>query len=627
MPRHLTLGLAVLVACASPAAVPAGAPRDPTPVPAAVPPPFRGVRCLDLPGAPRRNLQLDPRGDLLYERWTHGGADLVRLDLATGAEEPVLTNILGGHRLDDRLVALRDEGRSRRLTIAGPGLPEAPWTPAEHDLTSYALAPRAVLYTTGEGQLFRLSLDAEAPSRLAEGILAVHAADGDAAIVSVATEQGPELALLAPPAPLRLLAAVPGPLTLHSGQLLLGTDEGLAALPLDGGAPSVRPGLELLRGGPFLRRPGALLDPDTLAPRIRFSGAALVEALPVPGGIWALALHDTDRDGHARPLTDEADLCRLELDAAGSLTLPTRTLPRRLAGALPSLRQLLTGDLAGGDLDFVRGALLFRAAGSGPRAREALAARVHDLHRAAVLIVGDHTLELLVHWRGNDRHASVSWDSSNRRPLVRVGGHGLAVDAAPHLAAHELRVAATPEGRHQVTCEGHLELGPRPPWPLELRCAARPRGGGPLLEAARTLAAPTAGAVGFSLELGELDAPPAASELRLRHAGRELALTDPADLADLDDYLRLLDTATALGLRPSDPRDELAHLRARDARHPPPTLERTPDFDVVDLGEQRRRARAVWDLFATHHARHHGQQLRVLRLSGQGGAIRRGELE
>ena len=625
VPRRLALALAAFAACAAPS-VPASAPRDPTPAAAARPPPFRGVRCLDLPGAPRRNLQLDARGDLLYERWTRERADLVRLDLASGAEEPVLTDILGGHRLEDRLVALRGEGPRRRLTIAAPGLPEAPWTPPEHDLTSYALAPGAVLYTTGEDQLFRLSPGAAAPVPLADAILAIHAADRDVILVSVAGEQGPELALLAPPAPPRRLAALPGPLALRSGQVLLDTDEGLAVLPLDlDAAPSLLPGLDLPRGGPFLLRPGALLDPDTLAPRLRFTGAAILEALPVPGGIWALALHDTDGDGRARPLTDEADLCRLELDAAGPLALPTRTLPRRLAGALPALRQLLTGDLAGADLEFARGALLLRAPGPGPRAREALAARARDLHRAAVLVVGDPALELLVRWRGNDRHASVSWDSRSGRPLVRVGGHGLAADAAPHLAAHALRVALTPEGRHRVTCEGRLDLGPRPPWPLELRCAARPRDGGPLREAALALDAP--GAREFSLDLGELDAPPAASELRLRHGGRDLDLTDPAELADLDDYLRVLDVAAALGLRPADPRDELARLRARDARHPPPALEQTPGFDGLDPGERRLRARAVWDLFAAHHARHHGQQLRVLRLAGQRGAIRRGELE
>jgi hypothetical protein len=95
-------------------------------------------------------------------------------------------------------------------------------------------------------------------------------------------------------------------------------------------------------------------------------------------------------------------------------------------------------------------------------------------------------------------------------------------------------------------------------------------------------------------------------------APREL---DPAALADLDDYLRTVDRAAALGFTPAPGRG-----------HAPPRLA-APGFADLSPRERTARAAVLWDLLAAHADRHHHGRLAPVHLAGTAHTIRRGRLE
>lgn len=96
--------------------------------------------------------------------------------------------------------------------------------------------------------------------------------------------------------------------------------------------------------------------------------------------------------------------------------------------------------------------------------------------------------------------------------------------------------------------------------------------------------------------------------------GHGLAL--PAAIADLDDYLRALDRAAALGFSP-----------APGPGHPAPRLAAPPGFADLPARERAARAAALWEILAGHADRHHHGRLAPLHLAGTAHTIRRGRLE
>lgn len=622
--RRLALGLC-LAACAPATPGPAALPPRPAAAPVDAAPPFRGVDCLDLVGAPRRHLQRGPDGALWLERWRLRPAPpgptepallgaLVRVDPTTGREEPVLTDILTAHVRDDHLIALRARGERRVLTVAAlDGSDERPLTPPDHPVSSHAPARDGVLYTTPDGVLHRRRLAADAPERLADDILAVLAElpNGEP-LVHIARPDA-ELAVLRG-GDLHPLGLAPARVTLSEGHVLIDTPSGPRSL--DGATDPA--GLRT--------RPGELDDTDLHL----LARTDVADALAVPAGLWALVRHDTDGDGSRDALLDEADLCRLERGSPSVLALPRRDRPRTLDTAWPALAQLATGDLSQSTLTREAGLLVVRAPGPGPRTLAALRARAAAVHREAAALLGTPDLDLVLEWSANHRHAAVSWDSRTARPALVVGGHDLAVPDAPVRASHRLLSEPLPDGRHRVTCEGHVAHDLPRPLALELRCAARLHPGDPepLAAAAIVLAdmSPETSHP-FTIDLGALDLRPAASDLRAAHPDGDLALADAAALADLDDMLATLDAAAALGFAPPEPPALLGRAHARAFVHPAPRLAAPPDFAGSADVERARRARALWELLAAHADRHHGGRLAPAHLAGTRDVIRRGRLE
>lgn len=673
MPRPVALSLC-LAACA-PAAPggPAAEPPRPTERPASEARPLAagthrsnapgdasGPDCLDLDGAARRHLQRGPDGALWLERWTVRPAprgELVRVDPATGAERPVLMDILTATVAGERLIALRTVGEARgllserrRLTLSAlDGADERPLSPPEHAVTSHALGRSHIFYTTEDGALHRRRLAPEprglddAPGPLADGVLAVHAElpTGEL-LISVARGGRIELAVRTDAGAVRPLGVEPGPLALSTGHVLLDTPGGVAELRLPGsraigdvprdtrrpGAPrSLAPGLHLLPGGLLLGPAGELRDPALPDPLARAAGAAIAEAVPVPEAIWALVRHDTDGDGDLTALADEADLCRLARDPTTPQHLPPRDRPRRLAAVWPALARLAAGDLSRGTLTAEAGALVLRTPDAGPPTLAALRARAAEVHRDAARLVGAPDLDLVLEWAGNDRRADVSWDSRLARPAIAVQARGLAVPDAPVRADHRLTLTPLPDGRHRVACEGHVRHDLPAPAALELRCAARLGPGDPDALAAATAVLrdmPPQTPVPFFLDLGALELRPTASDLWAGHPAGALTIEPPTALADLDDLLTALDRAADLGFVPT-PRSP--HPPARGAVHAPLDLAAPPGFADLPPAERDRRARALWALLAAHAERHHGGRLAPTHLVGTGHVIRRGRLE
>lgn len=523
----LSLALAVSAGSSGPAAPPASASTPATPVrpPGAAAPASpaasTSARCLDLRGAPRRHLQRGPDGALWLELWTRRPeprGDLARVDPTTGSEGHVLSDILAAHVHGPHLIAVRALGDDRsvlhgrrtlsRADLDGSG--ERPLLPPEHALASYALARDAVLYTTQDGALYRRSLSDDHRELLARDTTSVHAAWPDgSALVTLA--DSPALTVRTPsgaPRPLDLA----GPVTSTSEHVLIDSPTGAWSIRDDlVHLPSLHP----LPGGALVRAHDGvqhlhLGDGRTTA----ITGAAIAEALPVPEGIWSLVRHDTDGDGLASALADEADLCLLP--HASRTHLPARDRPRRLAADFTALA---AGDLSAATAAIEHGVLVLRTAAPGPTSVAALHARAAAVHRAAAELAGGPDLDLRLEWAANRRHASVSWDSRVARPAILAGGHG-------HASA-----------------------------------------------------------------------------------------LDPAGRADLDDYLRTLDRAAALGFAP-----------AAGPSHTAPRLA-APGFADLSPRERAARATALWDLLAAHADRHHHGRLAPVHLAGTAHTIRRGRLE
>lgn len=507
----LSLALATSAGPSGPA-VPPGAPTI-----------SAAARCLDLPGAPRRNLQRGPDGSLWLELWTRRPdprGDFVRIDPVTGTEAHVLKDIFAAHVHGARLVVVRPlgddrsplHGRRALLRADLDGTDERPLLPPEHHLGSYVLAHDSVLYTTPGGALYRRALTDPRSEHLADDIAAVHAAlpDGSALVTLTGTDA---LSILTSAGALRPLDLA-GAVLAISEHVLVDSPTGTWSIAND---PVHLPALRPLPGGALARAHDGIQHLHLLDGRSsRVTGAPIAEALPVLEGIWSIVRHDTDGDGQLTTLADEADLCLLP--HASRTHLPARDRPRRLAAEFAALA---AGDLSGATAAIERGVLVLRAPGRGPSALAALHARAAAVHRAAADLAGGPDLDLRLEWAGNHRHASVLWDSRIARPAIVAGGHGH--DGPPEL--------------------------------------------------------------------------------------------DPIALADLDDYLRTLDRAAALGFTPTS-----------GPGHAPPRLA-APGFADLTPHERAARATALWDLLAAHADRHHHGRLAPVHLAGTAHTIRRGRLE
>ncbi|MCE9576598.1 MAG: hypothetical protein K8W52_25850 [Deltaproteobacteria bacterium] len=461
------LGLCALVAaCGATAARPA-------------PPRTVAARCYDLPGASRYSLRL--RGQTAY--WIERSVDydyvgdsglatrLVAFDRASGRATTIATGIDAPFRLlDDGGVLFRRDGAVVLWRAAGGGRVV---TPRGLSVSHFELAPdqRSIVAlasdATNQG-LVALRLDGVGGPRwlgafdalyavTAEGALALR---GDA-LMRAPQDGGPPLTITELPA--THVADV------INGWIVHYDEERFLARPL--ATPDAThditvvgaPGGWLYTLAPdhvFVKRPdgdrmrAARIEGGALRPLPSIlGGAAIIGAEPIPGGVLALVAHDTDHSGAADDDRDEVDVCTLA--ANGDLTLPTRHLPRRLAGAEAQLAAIAAG--AGATwrvFEDAPGPLTVELAHTTAIGADLAAARAAVRAHAAALTqaLGDDEVRIMETW--SDGRTATSYTDGETHRRVTTAGIGRATLADP--GEHDLDVLSATATRADglVTCEG-----------------------------------------------------------------------------------------------------------------------------------------------------------------------------
>jgi len=386
-----------------------------------------------------------------------------------------------------------------------------------------------------------------------------------------------------------------------------------------------RPGDRLLPEGPWLLRPdgkttqllaierGELVPVTSLGPA-RWGAAVRFRQ----GSLAALLVHDTNRDGHHDAKSgDEADVC-VVAPAVRPLTVPERSLSRRLAASLPAMRALLAAEgVAVLELLLVAGPhVQVRVSGAPPELPDAQLEQIRRVQAGLTQLTGDPRLGVTMLWQSADAAAEARWHPGTGQMLhsVRAGEilfhdpKDFPVRITAELKGREgqLAVVARTRVAGAETLDLTLACTPtEPPRLAELAVA-------PGQEVTATLACPQ----------------PAAGVLSLvvTRKGRAEALPwfDESSARDGRDWLATLhrirrDSGFSLRGRSMVQGAPLPNGALRLPRHALGPFQAPPGFSALEDRQRQKLAQALWRDLARHADTEHAGKLAPVLVYGAGG--------
>ncbi len=615
------------------------------------------LRCLDLPGANRKELATSDDGRFLT--WTQKspktGLDEFHVwELATGKSVKVADDASSGRLFGNIVVSLHYGAGAKQATRV-LRLGTVAVSPPELDAQSFIVdAPRKWVYfttrhpTTKKAGVWRVALNGGEPTQLTEWGLAVGVVpDGSALILRAHNAKG-ELVKLPLDGGARVVLAENVATTYVLGDKVLfnpsvGDNLGPFAMTALDGSPSVpltgdyRNSLGFSRSADVFqtwnrRTPISTLTrfdgKGGLVPVGRLDGARARAAVMLPDNKYVAVLvqQDTSDDGQQGE-DDETDLCLAIASETAIHKVEPRKAPKRFTGLAARASMLLRDDLADASLKFVelegKTTIVIESQGAGPTELPMgygqithvsslmgeLTAIAHNEDRSQSATTPD----LLVRWRKNERHAAFEFDHVRDIGLPLSGAYGVSLmprEIFPFALAPSHRTQSNHAWSvpHLTVCMGTIENLGKETTDATIECGPSKEELGKDTPAPATVTlkglAPGEKRK-YTIKLGASKNSIHSIAMKVAVAGRPVlwfndhALEEVRDLASLGERIE-----KSTGYKVSFGRS-LASMMTLETSHDAPRLI-APGFSDKPLAEQNRIAKLVWKEFAAHYRTHHG---------------------
>lgn len=618
------------------------------------------LQCYDLPGAVRNDLALTP--NLRFLTWTQRNPDLRSdelhaLNLETGDALIMDKGLRHGRVVAGTLVGLVtvEDGvpptyalKVGKRTVAGPqGTSVANFVVDEARDRIYFTTSKRFLgeevwsVTLSAGEATRVTVSAQ--------VLGV-VPDGSALILSAPTKKLPTLVRfpLDGAAPVVLAdeldravlvgdAVYFNPAVAHNrvGLLQVVPASGGEATRLTGDPARVVP---LGADSGMARSWGPLEGSRSLyrfegrgAPKLvaRVNGGDVRAALMLPGGkhLAMLVVHDTNADG-AFDMRDEADVCIGDLTAAQAFDVEPRKAPKDFRHLMMVAPALAEGDLEGAAvrLEVIgeRPTLVIETQASWAGDEEALFTRGVQVWRdlEAILKLLEErgasrpgvAPNVLVRWRGNERHVGLVHAPGARYPSPVAGAYGLSVVKRSFYRAAVRPTLKTISNYtwtkpHVSTCTGTVENLGSEPVDIEVECRlARSSDGGPAPAGKTVLRGVAPGKPKtYSIKLEATRFQAIDFDVTLTIAGERVPWFNGHALDELRHFTELADRIKAATGFSLDADAVVEPQPSASVQHKMPRLI-APGFDALPAKEQERIARFFWKEVQAHYHKHHSKQ-------------------
>jgi hypothetical protein len=458
-------------------------------------------RCYDLPGAARFSLRVGADGAAYwiehvitydYDGNSHGTDQLVRMDRTTGATSIIASGVAAPFRLlHDGRILYKATGDTSSIVLYAPAGGTRTLTPADVDVSHFELTPdeRTVAFAaqnSGGKSIYAVDVASGTPRWLVDAD-EVYTADATTAIVAkdrtvqrvpLAGGNATAIATFDSTQPYDVIA----------GYIIHYDETHFWARPLSGGPSDDRqvlgpPGGWQMTGAPdhvFLTKHEGGVGKATriegatarALPELG-GGLALDGAEPVDGEILALVAQDTDHDGSPDGARDEVDVC--ELPATGSVTLPVRHVPRRIAAGEAKLDAIAKAQHATWQvIEDAPGPMTveLHLGTKGGDDLVSMRARVREAAEPILAALGDPELRVDLLFTDGRRATSYTDEAQHRR--ITAAGIGEVVIGDP--GDYDLEVMryliVRDDKQKQITCSGEVKNRTSHPLAAVAACAA-----------------------------------------------------------------------------------------------------------------------------------------------------------